>query len=319
MPKRMGARLRSLMSLTVPATIYRYDKDEILSLFHTVAQKSYSIVVLTDSTLAGLVRKAFPSTKLIVDAIDSRYLLFKRQAKSSIVSRVEANQMRKWERDISRYADCVTYISEFDRTSVYGTHQPPNVVVIPNGVFEDDYTENSDPRAGSDIVFLGHMAYRPNIVAAERAARILQRVQASFPSATLAIVGRSPANEVKNLAHKPGVRVTGTVPSIWPYLDSAALCLFPMVEGAGQQNKLLEAMRASAPVVTTPVGNLGVGAAPGTEVLIGESDEELASCVASLLGNENLRMRIGANGRNFVERTFSWSRSWRLIEEHWLR
>jgi polysaccharide biosynthesis protein PslH len=317
--RRVRSRLASLTGLTVPATIFRYDKAEIISRFYELARKEYEIVIVSDSTLAGLARKAFPRCRMVVDAIDSRYLLYTRSARQSWIAHYEGRQLWSWERAIADYADCVTYISEYDRQTIYGSRHRKNVVVIPNGVFDEDYVPSCGERDSHTIVYLGHMGYRPNVIAAQTAAQILQSVRREVPEAKLQIVGRSPTEEVLALARMPGVEVTGAVPSIWPFLSSATVCLFPMVEGAGQQNKLLEAMRAAAPVVTTSVGNLGVGARPGFDLCVAEGYGDLAREVVGLLKDQALAQSIGRNGRLFVERNFTWEESWQKIECHWLR
>ena len=70
------------------------------------------------------------------------------------------------------------------------------------------------------------------------------------------------------LRKQDGVTVTGDVPSIWPELYSAGVACFPMEEGAGQQNKLLEAMYARCAVVTSTVGNLGIRGKDDVDLLV---------------------------------------------------
>ena len=79
-----------------------------------------------------------------------------------------------------------------------------------------------------------------------------------------------------------GVTVTGTVDSIWNHLDAVDVCAFPMFAGAGLQNKVLEAMVAGRPVVTTPIGNEGIDAKPGSEIVVAEDEEGFARAIERL-------------------------------------
>nr|WP_294551901.1 glycosyltransferase family 4 protein [uncultured Rhodopila sp.] len=70
---------------------------------------------------------------------------------------------------------------------------------------------------------------------------------------------------------------------------------------------LLEAMATGLPVVTTPVGaipDLGIDGEAGFLVTPGSIDE-LADRLVTLVGDEDLRLRFGHNGRQRIERDFT--------------
>ena len=80
--------------------------------------------------------------------------------------------------------------------------------------------------------------------------------------------------------------------------------------GAGIQNKLLEAMAMELPVVTTPVvaAALQLDEHRVPPILVGESPEEFAALVSRLLADDGERLRMGVEGRRFVEAHFDWQR-----------
>ena len=75
---------------------------------------------------------------------------------------------------------------------------------------------------------------------------------------------------------------------------------------AGVQNKVVEAMAAGRPVVTTSLVNSGLGAQPDRDLLIADDAEKTANQIITLLHNENLRTQLGRAGRQFVRRKFKW-------------
>ena len=79
--------------------------------------------------------------------------------------------------------------------------------------------------------------------------------------------------------------------------------------GTGLQNKLLEAMAMRIPCITSALANNAIGAAPGDEVLIGETPEDYARLAIRLLNDAQERERIAANGYAFVRERFDWERS----------
>ena len=94
-------------------------------------------------------------------------------------------------------------------------------------------------------------------------------MRAARPDARLIVVGSDPAREVRALAlADPSIAVTGAVPAVQPYLWTAALSIAPLWMTQGVQNKVLEALAAGLPVVTTPsvAAGLPPEAVPGCAV-----------------------------------------------------
>ena len=82
-----------------------------------------------------------------------------------------------------------------------------------------------------------------------------------------------PGPAVLALAELPGVHVTGTVPDVRPYYREALAAIVPLRTGGGTRLKILEAMAASVPVVSTPLGAEGLDVTPGRDILIAGLDD----------------------------------------------
>jgi glycosyltransferase involved in cell wall biosynthesis len=151
------------------------------------------------------------------------------------------------------------------------------------------------------------MAYPPNISAALRLAqRIFPRILTTLADATLLIIGRDPAPAISQLAG-PRISVTGTVDNIWPYIMRVNVFAFPMIEGTGLQNKILEAMYAGVPVVTTSIAANGMDARSGEQLLVGDTDEQIVAQVVKVLGDYQYGAELAGRAQAFVLRHFSWS------------
>ena len=151
------------------------------------------------------------------------------------------------------------------------------------------------------------MGYRPNV----RGSLLLHEkvflpLKREFPDLKLMIIGRSPVDKVRALSG-PDVEVTGTVDSIWPYIAQVNVFVYPMVAGAGLQNKIMEAMHAGKPVVTTEICLKSIGAREGEEILVGRTEEELRSHTRTLLKNPQYAYELGMRGKAYVDRTFDMS------------
>jgi glycosyltransferase involved in cell wall biosynthesis len=161
------------------------------------------------------------------------------------------------------------------------------------------------------------MDYAPNVDAAVRlVTAILPLVQAEFPTARVAIVGRDPSAEVTALGARPGVTVTGFVDDVRPYLDAAAVFAAPIRFGAGIQNKVLEAMAMEVPVVASPLAADGLrtedGQVPPIEIARGP-EAAAARIVEGLRAAADGRPPA-AEARDYVAEHFVWSRSADRVE-----
>lgn len=157
----------------------------------------------------------------------------------------------------------------------------------------------TDPVVG----FLGVMDYAPNVDAACWFAReIWPRVRRQCNDARFMIVGRSPAPAVRELTSDERVTVTGTVPSIDPYLAQMRVHVAPLRIARGVQIKVLTAMAAGRPCVVTSCVAEGLGARAGRDLLVADSPAVFAAAVIDLLEHPEKAQAIGRAGQAFVQR-----------------
>ena len=149
------------------------------------------------------------------------------------------------------------------------------IQVVENGV-DTRYFAAAEESAtpGQQIVFVGTMDYYPNVEAATSFANhIWPRVREKLPQMRLMIVGANPTPAVSALSAIPGVTVTGTVPDVRPYYRDALAAIVPLRTGGGTRLKILEAMAAGVPVVSTVLGAEGLAVTPGSDILIADADD----------------------------------------------
>jgi glycosyltransferase involved in cell wall biosynthesis len=145
--------------------------------------------------------------------------------------------------------------------------------------------------------------------------KILPTIKKEYPQVQFNIVGSNPHPSVKALDTQNGVRVTGFVEDIRPYYWSADICVIPLRMARGIQNKVLEAMAMSKPVVTTPVAVQGIHALQGEHVLVGDSPENFCRAVTKLVADLDSGKKLGQNARQFVIDKYDWSLNMKKFEE----
>jgi glycosyltransferase involved in cell wall biosynthesis len=126
------------------------------------------------------------------------------------------------------------------------------------------------------------------------------------------------------LAKFPGVEITGTVADVRPYYSRALAAVVPLLSGSGTRLKILEAMAAGVPVISTTVGAEGLDAVPGEHLLLAEARDPAAwvTHVSRLSESASERQRVSAAALDFVRARYDWNMLERKIEAvytGWLR
>lgn len=221
------------------------------------------------------------------------------------------NRLRQWiahqyeQFMFSRYP-VVTVLAEPDRAEFLRANPVLDVRVIPLAIDMNDFVPSGQPRHSETILFVGNFEYPPNQDAVHALMDdIMPQVWAVRPSARLQLVGNGPPAWMQALVNEQ-IDVTGRVPDVQPYLDTATVFICPLRIGAGSKHKVLEAMAMAIPVIGTPLSLDGIGAVPGESVIVAPV-EEMARAVLIALDDPSRCSRIGQTGREYVVQHHSWA------------
>jgi glycosyltransferase involved in cell wall biosynthesis len=102
--------------------------------------------------------------------------------------------------------------------------------------------------------------------------------------------------------------MVGYVEDMAPEFAGAAAMVVPLWVGAGSRVKIVEALAARLPVVTTSLGAEGLGLEPGTHAVFAETPEGLADGIADLLARPELGRALAEAGYGFAWERFSFER-----------
>ena len=152
------------------------------------------------------------------------------------------------------------------------------------------------------------MDWLPNEDAMEFFCReILPRVRAEEPAVTLSIVGRAPTPAVRALANERGIRVTGRVDDVRPYVREGAVYIVPLRIGGGTRLKIFEAMSMGKAVVSTTVGAEGLPVESGQHLAIADEPRAFTRQVVRLLRDVERRRALESAARALVVDRYDWS------------
>jgi glycosyltransferase involved in cell wall biosynthesis len=168
--------------------------------------------------------------------------------------------------------------------------------VVPNAITPPDHA----PGVSHDrtVLFLGTQHYQPNRIAAERLAQqIWPLVRSEIADARLLIVGAASDTLPSRHSGLPGVEYMGFADDLDAlYAHSRVVCS-PIVHGGGTRIKLIEAAAYARPMVSTRMGAEGLSFRDNQEILLRETDAELAAACVALLRDDSLCQRLGMAAR----------------------
>ncbi len=268
------------------------------------------------ATLLPRIRAISPATRVIVNSVDVHFL---RQARQTLGAHqtLDTGFARTVTDELNLYAaaDAVLAVSDKERDLLEDFLGEDRVFTLPLAESVERSPLGLGERRG--MYFVGNFRHLPNREAVEYLAHEV------LPQLDPALLERHPLSVVGNWLDRvdldldldtPGLRMVGWVPSIQPYLERSRLAAVPLLHGAGVKRKVIQAMMAGTPVVTTPVGAEGLHLVQGETALIGTDATDLAAGITRLLTDDALWQRMAdagaeqaqaSHGMELVERTFA--------------
>lgn len=230
-----------------------------------------------------VLRASFPRAAIVVDTCDLHFLREEREG-----THPPAEVAERRARELATYAaaDAVLVVSQREADLLAELVPTARTFVV--GTAHDVLSDAPSPEGRRGACFVGNTLHTPNREAARwLVEEVWPRVTARVPGARLQLVGNDPDGFYGSLA-APGVDVVGRVESTEQHLDAVRVSVAPIRSGAGIKIKIAEAASRGVPVVTTEVGAEGLGLVAGESVLVGETAEQLAQHVVSLLADDDL-------------------------------
>jgi glycosyltransferase involved in cell wall biosynthesis len=223
---------------------------------------------------------------------------------------LEWRKMRRAEAHACSSARLTLAVSEVDRRCLQTIAAGARVAAMPTGVDTQFFQPRPRAERPGQVVFTGSMDWYPN---EDGVLHFLDhawpQIRARAPHAHFTIIGRNPSARLHAAAAATtGVAVTGTVLDVRPLVEQGAVYVAPLRVGGGTRLKLFEALAMGKAVVATRLAAEGLPLVPGRHYIAADEPAEFAQAVLGLLADPRRAAELGAEGRRFVEQSFSWPR-----------
>jgi sugar transferase (PEP-CTERM/EpsH1 system associated) len=299
-----------------PVPVLNYTTPEMrAALDQLLARTQFDIVQIEGTPMAGyadLICRRTDPPAVVYDWHNIESELMRRfAAQSNFAKRIYANltadRLEGLESRMLAEAAAHVVCSERERDRLLDLAPEASVDVVENGVDCDFFAASESGAKRDSLMFVGSMNYHANIEAAVRFTReIWPQIRSQYPELRLKLVGSNPAPSVRALASDPAIEVTGTVPDIRPYYASALAAMVPLKTGGGTRLKILEALAAGVPVISTKAGAEGLELTPGEHLLIAETGDEWLTAVRRV-ADPVVAACLSDAGRKRVLERYDWS------------
>ncbi len=203
--------------------------------------------------------------------------------------------------------DKIITMTEYEKDVLKSFSAHLNIESVPMGVDTEMFKLNGGAVESADILYLGFFSHYPNVEAVLYFYRdILPAIKKEMPRVRFNIIGYDPPEEILRLQNNNGIKVTGYVEDIRPYLAGSKVFIMPIRLGMGMRGKLFEAWAMEKAIVSTSIGCEGIDAENGKDILIADNPVDFAKKVIMLIRDERLRKRLGKNGRKKAMQKYDW-------------
>src|SRR3989344_1824887 len=230
-------------------------------------------------------------------------------------------KLKFWEKTFWKRANVVGAVSDQDKKNMRALLPNLKIEIIPNAAGEDLFNSYTESKKIKPVfLYQGNFSWLQNIEAAQILARkVFPKIKEQIPEAICVIAGQNARSKIGPLEKISGVQVIDIDPSstkkVQEIFKKAAIFLAPIEGPGGTRLKILAAMAAGLPVISSPTGVAGLDVKHNKNVIIAKNAEEFAVAATELLKNNKKYTAIRRNARKLIENKYSWNTISKKLEK----
>lgn len=313
--------IKSLSSLSPLLVISHTNKKMQRRIKEEISKEDYSLIhVETFYVMQNLPagRHGLPKVNIPIVLVEHNieYKVYERYVKRAPffvrpALYLDILKLRKKEKDAWKKADKLIAVSLKEQKDM-----GENAEIIPNGVdlekfkYKKKEFDKKDLPAGRQekkVLFIGNFKWIQNRDSVFFIIKnIWPRVISKNPNLRLWVVGKNVPDKLKDLQNETIFFDENAPDQAELIFHEADLLLSPIRIGGGTNFKILEAMATGTPVITTKLGNEGILAKNGEELIICDKPDEFVNKTLLVLSDKYLYEKLSRKARIFVEKNFDW-------------
>lgn len=327
LPRNRFKRVRDFLFSQIPPYMCNTKSKRMLETVAEMTRRGdYDIVIAEYSVMGQYVyhnNGINPHTKRVISChecytiarkkVRDHYGMF---SKRGFDAALDLRRLESYEFEMYRKADKVLTLTAQEKESLLKYDSTLDIESVPHGVDTDYFEPRSENVKETSVGFLGNYPHDPNRDAVMFfLAEIWAELKRSIPGIKFYVIGRGPTEDILSAAAEDGdIIVTGRVDDVREYLEKVKVFVAPIRLGKGFRGKILEAMAMGIPVVSTRLGAEGMAVQNRDNVMLAESPQEFIESTEELFQDGELCRKIGLNGRQLVEKNYSWQKGVEILE-----
>jgi glycosyltransferase involved in cell wall biosynthesis len=243
---------------------------------------------------------------------------FQNSRRSMLLSILSAGKYYLFERFMDHKVDTKVFLNPAEMAAL-----PKKSVYIPHVVNQSILYRKPRDRESFNILFVGSYNHPPNRLSlnyiVERILPILANRTKKFKFHIVGSGTESFQHVINNSPIRDFVVIRGFEKDINKVFQDMDLALFPIQYGGGIKTKLIDAMAAGVPVVTTPEGIFGLHNLPDNCIGVGNTPAELLEQVSLLMESYSMRLKRSTAAKKYIASEYSFDTFSKKISEIYLR
>lgn len=312
-PYSVTAAIKSLVTRRPITVQHRMNTDIMQGLLQKVSQTPDAILIegLHAARFIDQLRAKFPDTPLVLRQVNVEHLVLERNAEQAQnpfkkwFLKEQSKLLKKFEIKKMSDADYVTAISHAD-IETYCKYLPDKNFFL-NTAGAHLKPESSEARDPSMILAISNWKWQPNLDGLNWFLKnIWPGIEKKHPSLQLHIAGEGLSDSFKQKFNSEQIHYLGFVDDIDSLRLKASVFVAPLLSGSGMKLKILEALAAGLPTVTTRFGAEGISMEDGYHYLHADTIIEFGLALETLIDDKGLRHSLSKNGRELIREEYTW-------------
>lgn len=228
---------------------------------------------------------------------------------------IDRKKYQRWEKEVMQHAERVVAVTKEDAKEL-SKISARSIDVVINGVDTQYFKDISMNQNEQRVLFIGNYEYAPNVEAVEwLMAEIMPEVWIKHPAAKIMICGYAMPPAWKEQWPDDRIEYEGYISDLRDAQSKSTVFIAALRSGGGSKLKVLEAMAAGLPLVSTSQGVSGLDVKLGKHYLGGDDVKSLVDALSLLLLDVEKAKQVADSARHYVCSNNDWSVAAQQMEE----